>query len=123
MHAWLDDVFRDAAVPGKTAHAIRLCLEEAVMNVVMHGYGPGQPGVIAVALWPCGAGLCAQVSDSAAPFDPTAPRAVRTASVGGRGLQLIRRFATESRYRRQDGRNHLTLSFAPGASPAVGPRG
>jgi serine/threonine-protein kinase RsbW len=118
LHAWLDATFAAEPVPERLAHAIRLCLEEAVMNVAMHAYG-AEGGPIEVALWRDPAGLAARVTDSAAPFDPTAapaPSAARNGiedgPLGGRGLLLMRRFAAELDYARVEGRNELTLRFA-----------
>lgn len=120
LHAWLDEVFARHGVPDRVAHAVRLCLEEAVMNVILHGYGPGQPGAIEIALWSDGDEVLARVTDRAAPFDPTQPRPsgprradLADGPIGGRGLGLIRRYASRTGYARHgDGRNELTLGFA-----------
>jgi anti-sigma regulatory factor (Ser/Thr protein kinase) len=120
MHAWLDGLFAAWGAPEALAHAIRLCLEEAVMNVILHGYGPGRPGVIEISAWREPDAVFARVCDGAAPFDPLVePGAAGpgrgAGQAGGRGLLLIRRYARSCRYERQDGRNALLLGFA---SPA-----
>src|ERR1700709_670701 len=86
LHVWLDQALEGA--PEAVSHAVRLCLEEAVMNVVMHGYGPDQPGAINVRLWPEAGCLVAEILDDAAPFGWTKPlkRAVAglaDAAIGG----------------------------------------
>lgn len=117
LHAWLDGWIGQSALPEAAAHALRLCLEEAVMNVVLHGYGPGQPGTIQVALRQANGAAVASVTDAATPFDPLAPRPepvrrdLQDGPLGGRGLGLIRRYAGGASYMRQDGRNVLTLRF------------
>ena len=127
LHAWLDGSLADGSLPDRTAHAIRLCLEEAVMNVVLHGYGPGGPGAIDVALWSEPGAVFARVADSAGAFDPTAARPpaakqeLAAGPPGGRGLGLIRSFAAAAQYERLDGQNRLSLEFSvpssePGAS-------
>src|SRR4051795_508419 len=94
LHAWLDEAFASECVCERVANAIRLCLEEAVMNVVMHGYGK-EAGPIDVTLWREPAGFGGRVTDHAAPFDPTTaavPDALRSdihaGPLGGRGLLL-----------------------------------
>ena len=118
LHAWLDGWIADGALSADAAHAVRLCLEEAVMNFVLHGYGPGQPGAIQVALRHDGNTVVATVTDGAPAVDPTAPRpeparqGLQDGPLGGRGLGLIRRYAGRAEYERRDGRNVLTLRFA-----------
>jgi len=55
------------------------------------------------------------VSDAGAPFDPLAapivkpPQSLEDLSQGRMGLVMIRRCSDWLRYRRSDGRNHLTF--------------
>ena len=113
LHDWLDDRLAGFAIPDAVAHAVRLCLEEAVLNVVIHGYGVGQPGEITVSLRPSRSALLAVVSDRAKRFDPTRPAPPRSAPAGdgGRGLRLIQRFADIRRYRYAGDGNRLTVGF------------
>ena len=118
LHAWLDEAFAAEPLSERLAYVIRLCLEEAVMNVVMHGYGP-EGGPIEVALWRDNGDYHARVIDSGAAFDPTAAptpapvrKGIEDGPLGGRGLLLLRRFANAMDYARVDGRNELTLRFA-----------
>ncbi|HYZ61005.1 MAG TPA: ATP-binding protein, partial [Acetobacteraceae bacterium] len=100
LHAWLDAVFASSPVPEPLAGRLRLCLEEAVMNVVLHGYGEGRPGRIGLTLWREADALFARVTDAAPAFDPVSsplpPLAptLEAARLGGRGLRLIRGLAT-----------------------------
>jgi len=120
LHEWLDGALAAGALPARLENAVRLCLEEAVMNVVMHGHGEGEPGEIVVSLGRGpGAALWARVADRAPPFNPVAaplPPAHRPSlqegPLGGRGLRLMRRFAADLHYERRDGQNLLTLRFA-----------
>ena len=121
LHDWLDGVLASPALPRRSAHAIRLCLEEAVMNVIMHGYTAGSPGMIGVRLWSAPPLAFALIWDTASPFDPTAaPAAPMPASPdaeGGRGLHLLRHYSRAQRYERQAGRNMLTIEFALDGAP------
>ena len=53
MKAWIDDMTgRLGLLPG-TSHALQLCLEEAVTNVVSHAFEPddGSRHHVHIALW------------------------------------------------------------------------
>ena len=118
LHAWLDEMAAASVVPDRLASAVRLCLEEAVVNVITHGYGRGRPGEIEVTLAREPGALRAAVADDAGPFDPTAVSTppsrragLQDGPLGGRGLRLMRRVATRLDYARSGGRNLLTLRF------------
>jgi anti-sigma regulatory factor (Ser/Thr protein kinase) len=44
---------------------------------------------------------------------PRQPGSLAEATVGGLGIHLIRSFTDECRYRRENGRNHLTMVARP----------
>jgi anti-sigma regulatory factor (Ser/Thr protein kinase) len=41
-----------------------------------------------------------------------APKAIDEASIGGRGLMLVRKMAKAMQYRRSDGRNRLRIALS-----------
>jgi serine/threonine-protein kinase RsbW len=113
---WLDR--RVEALAPAAAHAVRLCLEEAVLNVIVHNDPPADPAAaIRVWLGCCDGRLTVRIEDSCAPFDPLAvPAPARAASledapIGGLGIQLMRSFASAINYRREHGMNRLVLQF------------
>lgn len=119
LHEWLDQALAAGALPDRLENAVRLCLEEAVMNVVMHGHGEGEPGEIVVTLGHGPGSLWARIADRAPPFNPVAAElpparrpSLQEGPLGGRGLRLMRRFAQDLHYERRDGQNLLTLRFA-----------
>ncbi len=118
LHAWLDDQLIGLSVPDKRAHAVRLCIEEAVMNVILHAYGTATPGAIEIALGPEPPGILVRIVDTAPPFDPTQqtgrPAAANLHSdpLGGNGLILMRRYSDFLHYEYLQGQNRLTMGFA-----------
>ncbi|HTW28764.1 MAG TPA: ATP-binding protein [Acetobacteraceae bacterium] len=118
LAAWLDTIERDWALPPGPAHALRLCLDEAVVNVLTHGFRPGQPQAVEITLLRQPV-LTAIVVDDGAPFDPTAcalpprPHTLEEAPAGGMGLRLLRHYATRLTHSRPDGRNRLEMEFMP----------
>jgi serine/threonine-protein kinase RsbW len=115
IHPWLDD----AAGPGLPApllNAMHVALEEAVMNIAMHGYGQGE-GLIALRYGVEDGAALLTLEDSAPPFNqaeaPPPPQAasLEKASIGGRGLKLLRHYCKDMGYEYVGGRNRLTLRF------------
>jgi anti-sigma regulatory factor (Ser/Thr protein kinase) len=118
LSAWIDRRIEALALGETAAYAARLCLEEAVQNIIMHNAAPADP-TAAIRVWlDRGDGqLGASVTDHGAAFDPLsvpppAPaKDLATAPVGGLGIPLMRRFSRAIAYRREDGANILTFRF------------
>ena len=119
LSEWLDDVIARLGLTAATAHALHLCLEEAVLNVISHAFEPGTLHEVQVAVWRDGEGLHAEVIDDGRPFDPLShepaapPTDLQSADIGGLGIRLMRSFAARIVYRRKEGMNRLLLSFPP----------
>jgi serine/threonine-protein kinase RsbW len=113
---WIDSSAQQAGLASDTVFAIQLCLEEAIVNVIMYG-GSSEEMPISIELSLGRDGATAVIEDRGRPFDPTAlPPRVKPASldetrVGELGVHLIRNYSRAMRYERRDGRNRLTLAF------------
>jgi anti-sigma regulatory factor (Ser/Thr protein kinase) len=99
-----------AVVPG-----VILAVDEAVSNIIAHGYR-GQAGTVEIELSREGDALVIRLRDEAAPFDPTSvPPPDLTLSLeqrtpGGMGIHLIRQIVDEMTHRvMPQGGNELTL--------------
>jgi serine/threonine-protein kinase RsbW len=115
----LRDFVRAAAVdfhagPDEVADLI-LAVNEAVTNVILHGYR-GQPGPIEILIRREGDALHTRLRDQAPPFDPTRlpepelPRSLVAGAAGGLGAYLMRRSVDGISYRQSpQGGNELTL--------------
>ena len=114
LAGWLDEQERALAMPDRVAYAVRLCLEEAVGNLIRHV--PAQSGIVVDLEWQ-GDVMVAAIEDHGPPFDPrTAPVPARPASLedalpGGLGIMLMRSFASGIDYDTAAGRNRLTFRF------------
>lgn len=123
---WVDSLAVEHAIPADTHYAINLCLEEALSNIIRHGYA-GQPNhAITIDFTPTEENwLTFAVEDSAPHFTPAEPEdceaAVRAASIedvkpGGQGVPLMRRFAGTLRWEQLPKGNRLTMGFMVAAS-------
>lgn len=108
----------DEGLDADQIFALELCLEEAVVNIIMHGGLQDQGGThISVTLLSGAPALTLCLEDDGRPFDPTAvpPPALGTSledvPIGGMGIHLIRKLTAGMRYEHSGGRNRLILAF------------
>ena len=117
---WVDGIVAALALNDRASYALRLCLEESVANIVMHGIpnpGPGREDV-RVEVHASVDTLTLVIEDGCAPFDPLRaaapgdPTLALSGPVGGQGIALMRHFAAALRYERvgQTNRLHVTLA-------------
>ncbi len=101
--------------PGEVVTELVIAINEAVTNVLVHGY-QGQPGHMVVKVSRDNAALRVCLQDQAWPFNPTAvptpditlPLAQR--QPGGMGVHLMRQFTHRLQYRAlPEGGNELVL--------------
>ena len=98
-----------------TAMKMNLAIEEAVVNVMNYAYPAGVKGTVNIDAKASAEWVKFIISDSGAPFDPTAKAEVDTTlsaeerGIGGLGIHLIRQIMDSINYEREDGRNVLTL--------------
>ena len=108
----LQSQLEDAGLPNMVIARAVLVLEEVVLNACRHGGAPE----VCVSLEVEERGCRLVFEDAGTAFDPLSGQFAERApadidDVGGRGLLLIRRSATRSRYERTADRNRLILDF------------
>jgi anti-sigma regulatory factor (Ser/Thr protein kinase) len=117
---WVQALTAYYSVSPQTEFAIELCLEEAISNIMRHGYS-GQENQSITVDCALGAGeLVFTIQDHAPAFDPFAPSAEVAAPApasidelqpGGHGIRLIRKFAGRIAWEPLPSGNRLTLAF------------
>ncbi len=102
--------------PPALTFKINLVLEELAINVMNHGHDEGLHS-IEITLSSHPDTLTIEVADDGRPFDPLhdAPApdtaaALEDRQIGGLGIHLVRSMIDELHYRREQGRNYLTLT-------------
>lgn len=94
---------------------VQLVLDELASNVINHGYGAsGHDFQIIIESKPQAVRI--EVVDEARPFDPlqdapqpTTDGSVEERKVGGLGVHIAKQLMDEMEYRRENGKNRLTL--------------
>ena len=99
----------------ETVDQIHLACEEALVNVIKYAY-PGAEGTVEIRCDRAqSGGIEIEITDAGIPFDPLSLPAPDTSlpmeqrKIGGLGVFMIRKIMTEVKYRRDNGRNVLTL--------------
>lgn len=116
---FVDRVTASLGLGQRAEYALRICLEEAVANLVMHGHpAPGDaPDMVALRLSTSANRLSATIEDHCIPFDPrAAPAPTRPANlaevkIGGLGIHLMRQYAAAMDYHRVGEANRLTMTI------------
>ncbi|MGE3958523.1 MAG: ATP-binding protein [Vicinamibacterales bacterium] len=100
---------------------VRLVLDEAVINILVHGYEDTAEHLINVSLALDGGLLRIHIDDDGVaynPLDAPLPRfdlPIEERRIGGLGVHIMKSIARDVRYRRDEGRNHLDIELAIGA--------
>jgi anti-sigma regulatory factor (Ser/Thr protein kinase) len=101
--------------PAAVTHDLQVVLDEALANVITHGYGGDPGGEILVRLERLADSFVLEIEDAGTAFDPLqAPppdlkAPLRRRQVGGLGMHFVRSLMDEVSYTRSGGRNRLRL--------------
>lgn len=120
---WLGDFASGHGLSGKSAFGLELVLTEAVTNIMDHARRADAAIEIELACALRDDRIEAEVADNGAPFDPSAQAPAQLAgsldeaTPGGLGIHLMRRYATRMDYRRERGRNILSLTLPAESVP------
>lgn len=106
--------------PDTLAFRVGLILEELALNVIRYGHDEDE-GLheVDIRIFSGADGLTIEMADDGRPFNPLADApspdvdaSVEDRRIGGLGIHLSRSMTTEMRYRREDGKNCLTMNLA-----------
>lgn len=104
------------AIPARTLHEVQLALEEHLTNIVRYGHTDGGEHSIKVACGLADSDLRIQIEDDGCAFNPLehpAPdlsKPIADRPIGGLGIHMIRKSLDSVEYRREGGKNILTMT-------------
>jgi serine/threonine-protein kinase RsbW len=117
LSTWVRECAAEAGVMDSLADRIELCVNEAAANIILHAAAEDATGQFAVEFDDEGDRVAVTMIDGAGAFDPRHHPPLRQftsiegAPTGGYGIHLLRTLAASVDYRREGGRNILTLWF------------
>lgn len=120
VRPWIEAVADRHGFAANTRFAIQLCMEEALANVVLHGYQneAGHPIVIRFSV--SGGTLFFEIDDKAPlfttvenvpPNNAMRPPSLDSIEPGGNGIRLLHRFAGSLAHEGLPDGNRLTIGF------------
>jgi len=116
LHDWLADFAEKQKIAEKLLSTLKLVLEELVVNIIKYGFGQDVSAdeKIEVQIQLADERIVIQIKDRGRAFNPLIdnlekPRQKRT--VGGWGIQLVKKSAHKLEYERQDGFNIVSMEI------------
>lgn len=118
-HHWLEQLADQHGWTRPLRLTLQLVMDEALNNIVRHGFGPHPPAeaLIQLRVVVASAHIHLDIQDNGMPFDPTrrVPDEPATrlddAMPGGHGLRLMRHYLHDMAYHHADGYNNLRLTI------------
>ncbi|MDE3118083.1 MAG: ATP-binding protein [Nitrospirota bacterium] len=102
-------------LPPKVVHAVTLCVDEVVTNIIGYAYADQADHRITLRLSLQADELAAEVEDDGKPFNPLdAPEPdlslpLEERPIGGLGVHFVRKLMDGVEYRREQGKNLLVM--------------
>lgn len=117
---WLNRAAAQQHWPDRTTFALQISMDEALTNILSHGFEHGitDASTIRLRLTTMGTLITLEIIDNGIPFDPTQTTLDELAlslddtMPGGHGLRLMRHYLHDMDYAFIDGHNHLRLTVA-----------
>ena len=114
--AAVEDLAETEGWPAELVFQTTLVLEELEVNIMNYAYGDDESVQSQITLRSEPDRLTIEISDSGTAFnpledarEPDLDAALEDRRIGGLGIHFVRTLMDEVSYRREDGRNHLTL--------------
>ena len=115
FNAWIETVSNEAGLSRKNAFDLKLFFDEALGNVFEYGFADGGTHTVDLRVECDQTTVKGEVMDDGPPFDPTAanPRKTPTnpedVTVGGWGIELMRKVSEDLVYEWVNGQNRLRV--------------
>lgn len=126
---WIGSIATGLSLPEEQAHAMQICLEELMSNIVRHGgvdptaatnrpeADVANPLLVSISINALPDRIVLTVEDNGRPFDVVqAPsrgveEPLESVQPGGLGIHLVKKFASSLRYCRTENGNRVIVEF------------
>ena len=123
INQWLDNLADQGNLSKSALFAMKLCCEEAFMNIVMHSYLPEnelvqeENKVVNLAVDQSTENIILLIEDNGIPFNPLEkeekkiPSNLKDVQIGGLGISLMKKFSKSIHYEPKHVGNRLIFQF------------
>lgn len=117
LEKWLADFARETDLSQRNFFALDLVLNEVLINIISYGYDDDDEHSILIKVMDSSSTINAEIIDDAHPFNPLdyqpakGGRTLQDASIGGRGILLLKKYTSHINYCRSGHKNHLSVSI------------
>jgi anti-sigma regulatory factor (Ser/Thr protein kinase) len=114
---WLAQAARQFALPERTVFSLDLVLDEALTNIINYAYQDQRKHDIAIKLENRDDQVLLEITDDGAAFNPFEQDSFQespdldSATIGGRGIHLIKSFTDTQNYQRINHQNRLLVGI------------
>ena len=114
--ARIDEFCESHDVPPQVAYAVSLSVDELLNNTISYGYADDEPHTIELTLRVEDGAVVVQIVDDGREFEssgvpaPDTEAALEDRTVGGLGLFIVHQMMDSVEFRREDGRNVVTIA-------------
>lgn len=114
---WLKTYFKQNNLPNELVYKFDLCSNEAITNIISYGFHDDVEHDIQLRLFIEGTKVTLEITDQGIPFNPlekpehTQPEDIKSAAIGGLGIDLIRHYVDACCYSREGNKNVFKIIF------------
>ena len=114
--ARIDEFCESHDVPPEVAYAVNLSVDELLNNTITYGYTDDEPHTIELSLRLDADAVVVEIVDDGREFEasgvpePDTDAALEDRAVGGLGLFIVHQMMDSVEFRREDGRNVVTIA-------------
>lgn len=115
---WLTELSQTNQYSPKTNFSLDLVLNEALINIISYAYTDALSHEIVILLHETDSDIIVIIMDDGKKFNPLTENipklspVLEEASIGGRGILLMKKFCKNLNYCYSNGKNHLMLTIA-----------
>lgn len=112
----IDEFCESHDLPPQVAYAVNLSVDELLNNTISYGYADDEPHTIELTLRVDAGAVVVQIVDDGREFEssgvpePDTDAALEDRTVGGLGLFIVHQMMDSVEFRRENGRNVVTIA-------------
>ena len=116
IEQWITEFAQQANLSERDTFSLDLVLNEALINIISYGYDDDDEHKILIKINHSSSEINIEIIDDALPFNPLSVepgetnQTIENASIGGRGIILMKKYCTKLSYCYSEQKNHLYLT-------------